>query len=111
VINMCFEFGCKKYKDEIEFLSEQLTDTIELLDQCQLSNQLLRDELEQCQLVIPAPNYLDDVDYAEIYSLLQAEFPSASLHLADRDYKTTSKTEMIRFLSKDLTDVREYVTE
>ena len=108
---MCFEFGCTKYKNEIEFLSDQLSETIELLDQCQLCNHQLRDELEQCQAVIPAPNYLDDIDYAEIYSLLQSEFPSASLHLADRDFKTTSKTEMMRFLSKDLTDVREYVTE
>ena len=60
---------------------------------------------------MPIPQGLEDIGYEEIYSILKAEFPKASIILADRDYKTVTKEELIRYLKYDLTDSYKYVPE
>jgi len=57
------------------------------------------------------PNYLDDINYSEITTIINAEFPNATLLLSDNDYKTTTKEELIRFLKEDITDDWTYVSE
>jgi len=57
------------------------------------------------------PKGLDPIDVNEINTLLKAEFPDATLLFADRDYKTVSKTEFIRFLKDDDIDIRKYTSE
>jgi len=67
--------------------------------------------IDQANYKIPPPKELDPIGYTEIWSILKAEFPNAKIHLADRDYKTTSKEELMRFLKYDLTDIRKYIPE
>jgi len=61
--------------------------------------------------IISPPNYLEDIDYNEVYNILSAEFPNATLLLADNKYRTTTKDELIRFLKWDMTDSWKYVSE
>lgn len=60
---------------------------------------------------ISPPNYLEDMDYTEVMTLLQSEFSNATILLADNDYKTTTKSELERFLAHDITDQWQYVSE
>ena len=108
---MCIELGCRKYKNIIANQQSELDGIIEQLDILQYEYQIIGEKLELYEHPIPAPQYLEDIDYSELYSILTAEFPSAALHLADRDYRTTSKTELERFVKHDLTDIRQYITE
>jgi hypothetical protein len=71
----------------------------------------LKDKLQKYEVPIPPPQYLEDIDYAEVYSILKAEFPDAIIYLSDRNFKTTTKTELERFLNHDLIDIRQYISE
>jgi len=64
-----------------------------------------------CINKIPKPIGLVDIDASEILTILKAEFPNAAIHFADNDYKTTTKTEMKRFLKDDLVDKNIYISE
>jgi len=60
---------------------------------------------------ISPPNYLEEIEYAEVFSVLSAEFPNCSILLGDNKYKTTTKEELMRFLKEDNTDKYPYITE
>jgi hypothetical protein len=60
---------------------------------------------------IDAPNDLENIDFDELYSVLSAEFPEAHILLADEKYKTTSKSEIERYLEEDVLDKLKYVSE
>ena len=64
-----------------------------------------------CTDKIPKPTGLVDIDVSEIITILDAEFQGASIHFADSNYKTTTKTEMMRFLKNDIIDKNIYVSE
>jgi len=72
---------------------------------------ICRQYIDQLENKIPPPKHLEDIGYSEILGILKAEFPKAKIHLADRDYKTTTKAELMRFLKYDLTDLRKYLSE
>ena len=57
------------------------------------------------------PKGLNPIDVNELSTILKAEFPDANVLFADRDYKTVSKTELIRFLKDNKVDLYKYVSE
>jgi len=59
---------------------------------------------------IPAPNPLDDLDSSEVLTILKAEFPKALILLSDEAYKTTTKSELERFLKEDIVDKWKYTS-
>jgi hypothetical protein len=64
-----------------------------------------------CSTDIPKPSGLEDIDINEIYSLLFSQFPDAQLLLSDKNYKTTNKEELEKYLKYDLTDIDTYENE
>jgi len=60
---------------------------------------------------IPKPYYLDDISVSEVYTILKAEFPNCQIYLSDSKYKTTSVIELRRFLSHDMVDKEQYVSQ
>lgn len=117
--------GCQKYKNDIQTHKIEEDKLNQLLDTLQCEYGTLKSKFENLQgyynecseklelyeYQIPAPQYLEGIGYSELRSILKAEFPSIALHLSDRDYKTTSKTELERFMKHDLTDARQYIAE
>lgn len=57
------------------------------------------------------PQYLEDIGFTEIYTILKAAYPECPIYIGDREYKTTSVIELKRFLRDDLTDIEKYVDE
>lgn len=68
-------------------------------------------KIDEDDTSLPPPKYLENIDYTEISTILKAEFPNAAIHLADRKYKTTSKTEFNRFITHDLVNKNIYISE
>ena len=64
-----------------------------------------------CKAKIPEPQNLTVIDLNEITTILKAAFPDALLLFSDKKYKTTSITELTRYLKHDLTDQNKYVSE
>ena len=60
---------------------------------------------------ITPPNYLEEIGFSEVDTILKAEFPDATILLSDNKYNTTTKEELQRFLKNDITDKWQYVSE
>lgn len=58
-----------------------------------------------------SPQYLYDIDYTEIYTLLKSEYPDTPIYIGDRLYKTTTKDELRRYIQIDDTDTYIYRDE
>jgi hypothetical protein len=69
------------------------------------------DECEYGENYISPPNYLEDIDWVEVDTILKAEYPNAAILLSDNSYKTTKKSEFERFIAEDITDQWQYVPE
>ena len=61
---------------------------------------------------IKPPKTLDPIDASEILTILRAELgESCRIYLSDFNYKTTTKSELRRFLNSDETDLYTYQSE
>jgi len=60
---------------------------------------------------ITPPNYLGEIDYNEVHTILKAEFPDAWIGLSDSVYKTTTKEELMKYINYDIIDEYHYVSE
>ena len=60
---------------------------------------------------IDPPKYLSDISWSEVNTILKAEFPDASILMTDAKYKTTTKVEFIRFITYDISDKYNYVSD
>jgi len=60
---------------------------------------------------IEPPYPLDDISFNELHALVTTEFPDAQIYLSDSKYKTTSVSQLSKFLTWDKTNEREYVSE
>lgn len=86
--NMCItiDFGCSKYKEEIDRLNKLLSPPI-------------------------PPEYLKDLTINEVYTILLSEFPEATLYLSDNKYKTVSKEQLKAYLHTNQVSENKYVSE
>jgi len=64
-----------------------------------------------CVDKISPPEGLVNIDFSEVYTKLQSEFPDANILLSDNRFKTTTKAEIMRFLKGDNTDSYDYISE
>ncbi len=63
------------------------------------------------QSKLKPPNYIEDIGYDDIVSVLSAEAPNASRILVDRKYKTSTKVEFESFIKQNTVDLYKYVSE
>ena len=64
-----------------------------------------------CVNTTPKPQVLFNIGYTEIYTILQSEFPDCYIAMMDRQYKTTTRQELMRYVKNDITDSRVYQPE
>ena len=64
-----------------------------------------------CEGYISPPNYLEDIGSSEVIGIINAEFIDGIKLVSDRDFKTTTKEELMRFLKEDITDKFGYINE
>lgn len=60
---------------------------------------------------IDPPSGLEEINIFEISTIVQAAAPNAQHFISDLNYRTTTKTELMRFLKADITDAWGYIPE
>ena len=60
---------------------------------------------------ITKPVEIEDIDWNELHTLLQAEFPNAQIIITDRKYKVAPLSEYQRFIKWSTIDKREYISD